>query len=109
MDKRWLEHYQQGVPKEINPESYSSLIDIFMETCTQHANHVSYSNMGNDITYAKLEELTRHFGAYLQGLGLEKGARIAIMMPNLLQYPVALFAILRAGYIVVNTLSLIHI
>ena len=64
---------------------------------------LAYSNLGSEITYTELDQLSRDFAAYLQQLGLEKGARIAIMMPNILQYPVAIFAILRAGYIVVNT------
>ncbi|MBA2648492.1 MAG: AMP-binding protein [Legionella sp.] len=103
MDKRWFEQYQEGVPHEIDSSQYVSLVDLFTESCNRHSQRIAYSNMGSDISYAKLNHLSRDFAAYLQQLGLEKGARIAIMMPNILQYPVVLFAILRAGYIVVNT------
>ncbi len=103
MDKRWFEQYQNGVPHEINPNQYSSLVALFKESCSKYANKIAYSNIGTNITFAQLDELSRDFAAYLQQLNLEKGARIAIMLPNLLQYPVALFGILRAGYVVVNT------
>lgn len=103
MDRRWFERYQDGVPHQIDSSQYLSLVSLFKESCHLHAHKVAYSNMGSEITYTELNQLTRGFAAYLQQLGLEKGARIAIMMPNLLQYPVALFAILRAGFIVVNT------
>lgn len=103
MDKRWLEHYQDGVPKEIDIDQYSSLVALFDESCAKYSERAAYANMGSEITYAQLEKLSRHFATYLQQLGLKKGARVAIMMPNLLQYPVALFAILRAGFVVVNT------
>ncbi len=103
MDKRWFEQYQEGVPHEIDSSQYLSLVDLFKDACSRHAKRISYANMGVEISYAKLDKLTRNLAAYLQQLGLEKGARIAIMMPNLLQYPVSLFAILRAGFVVVNT------
>lgn len=103
MDKRWFEQYQNGVPHEIDSSQYSSLIAVFTESCSKYAEKVAYSNMGCDLTFAELDELSRCFAAYLQQLNLEKGARVAIMMPNVLQYPVAIFGILRAGYVVVNT------
>ena len=103
MDKRWFEQYQNGVPHEIDPSQYLSLVSLFKESCSLYADRTAYTNLGSDITYAQLDHLTRDFAAYLQQLGLQKGARIAIMMPNLLQYPVALFGILRAGFVVVNT------
>lgn len=103
MDKRWFEQYQNGVPHEIDPSQYLSLVSLFKESCNQYANKVAYSNLGSEITYSQLDHLSRDLAAYFQQLGLKKGARIAIMMPNLLQYPVTLFAILRAGFIVVNT------
>lgn len=103
MDKRWFEQYQANVPHEIDPNRYLSLVALFNESCCQFADRIAYTNMGTSITYAQLDKLTQEFAAYLQHIGLKKGARVAIMMPNLLQYPVALFAILRAGYIVVNT------
>ena len=103
MDKRWFEQYQNNVPHEIDPNQYLSLVSLFQESCSHYAKRVAYSNLGTEITYAELNHLSRDFAAYLQQLGLEKGARVAIMMPNLLQYPIALFGILRAGYTVVNT------
>lgn len=103
MDKRWFEQYQNGVPHEIDASQYLSLVSLFKESCNLHAKKTAYSNLGNEITYEQLDHLTRDLGAYLQQLGMKKGARVAIMMPNLLQYPVAVFAILRAGFIVVNT------
>ncbi len=103
MDKRWFEQYQNGVPHEIDSSQYSSLIDLFQESCSKYAEKIAYSNFGSSITFAELDKLSRQFAAYLQQLNLQKGARIAIMLPNTLQYPVALFGILRAGFIVVNT------
>ncbi len=103
MDRRWFEQYQNNVPHEIDPNQYLSLVSIFQESCNHYAKRVAYSNLGTEISYAELNHLSRDFAAYLQQLGLEKGARVAIMMPNLLQYPIALFGILRAGYTVVNT------
>ncbi|RUR12809.1 AMP-binding protein [Legionella sp. km772] len=103
MDKRWFEQYQENVPHEIDSSHYLSLVSLFKESCHKYADRPSYSNLGTEITYAQLDKLSRDLAAYLQQLGMEKGARVAIMMPNILQYPVALFAILRAGYVVVNT------
>jgi long-chain acyl-CoA synthetase len=103
VDKRWFEQYQSGVPHEIDPTQYTSLVALFKESCHLHSKKVAYSNFGTEITYAQLDHLSRDFAAYLQQLGLTKGTRVAIMMPNLLQYPVALFGILRAGFVVVNT------
>ena len=104
MDKIWLSQYQEGVPHEINPEQYSSLVDLFEQSSQQHASSVAFTNMGSELTYKELDEKSRQFSAFLQNkLGLSKGDRVAVMMPNLMQYPVALFGILRAGMIVVNT------
>jgi len=103
VDKRWFEQYQDGVPHEIDSSEYQSLVSLFTTSCNKHSKLVAYSNLGTDLTYSELEQYTHDLAAYLQQLGLEKGARVAIMMPNILQYPVAIFAILRAGYIVVNT------
>lgn len=102
MDKIWLESYQQGVPHEINVNEFSSLTELFSKSCLTHADKPAYSNLGSSISFAQFEKLSQQLGRYLQSLSLEKGARIAIMMPNLLQYPVAIYAILRAGYTVVN-------
>ncbi|MBI2786437.1 MAG: AMP-binding protein [Legionella longbeachae] len=102
MDKRWFEQYQKGVPHEIDSSQYSSLVALFQEACRHYAKKTSYSNLGSSITFEELNELSRDFAAYLQQLNLNKGARVAIMLPNVLQYPVALFGIMRAGYVVVN-------
>lgn len=103
MEKLWLKQYQQGVPYEINLEEYSSLTDLFHQSCQQHAHQVAYANMNSTITYAQLNEQTKYLAAYLQSLDLPKGARVAIIMPNLIQYPITLFATLRAGFVVINT------
>lgn len=103
MDKVWLQHYQAGVPAKINPDAYSSLVAMFHESCEKFADHPAFSNLGTVITYRELAQLSQHFAAYLQQqLGLAKGDRIAIMLPNILQYPVVLFGALQAGLTVVN-------
>lgn len=103
MEKIWLAHYQDGVPYEINPNEYNSLVDVFKQTCLQHASNEAYVNLGTSITYRELDEKSSQFASFLQELGLTKGDRVALMMPNILQYPIALFGILRAGLVVVNT------
>ncbi len=104
MQKIWLARYPAQVPPEINPDRYASLIDMFEETVIRYGDQPAYINMGQTLTYRELELQSRYFAAYLQqGLGLQKGDRVALMMPNLLQYPIALFGILRAGLVVVNT------
>jgi long-chain acyl-CoA synthetase len=104
MEKIWLKNYPEGVPAEINPEQYSSLKHLFEEACRKYAAKPAFTNMGRTLTYAEMDELTRRFGAWLQQeAGLKKGDRIAIMMPNVLQYPIATFGALRAGLTVVNT------
>lgn len=102
MEKIWLKSYPAGVPAEINIDQYASLREVLEETCAQFASRPAYSCMGRTITFAELDRLSSAFGAFLQGRGLAKGARVALMMPNVLQYPVCLFGILRAGYTVVN-------
>lgn len=102
MEKIWLKNYDARVPAEINPDRYSSIVDIFEQAVEKYAANVSYINMGKSITFAELNSLSRDFAAYLQHSGLKKGDAVAIMMPNLIQYPVALFGILRAGLTVVN-------
>ncbi|MDC9606550.1 long-chain-fatty-acid--CoA ligase FadD [Xenorhabdus griffiniae] len=103
MEKVWLKHYPADVPAEIDPDRYSSLIEMFENAVARYADQVAFINMGEVMTFRKLEERSRAFAAYLQnGLGLKQGDRVALMMPNLLQYPVALFGILRAGMVVVN-------
>ena len=104
MDRIWLKQYPQGIPADVDVKAYSSLKDIFEKSCARFADLPAYGNMDHSITYRELDEASRAFGAYLQKVaGLKKGDRVAIMMPNLLQYPVALFGALRAGFTVVNT------
>lgn len=103
MEKIWLDNYPLDAPKTINVEEYQSLIEMFENAVQRHPDIPAYINMGQILTYRKLEERSRAFAAYLQNeLRLEKGERIALMMPNLLQYPIALFGALRAGLVVVN-------
>ncbi|OML04180.1 long-chain-fatty-acid--CoA ligase FadD [Yersinia pestis] len=103
MEKVWLKRYPADVPAEIDPDRYSSLIEMFENAALRYADQPAFINMGEVMTFRKLEERSRAFAAYLQqGLGLQKGDRVALMMPNLLQYPIALFGVLRAGMIVVN-------
>ncbi|WP_339719850.1 long-chain-fatty-acid--CoA ligase FadD [uncultured Paraglaciecola sp.] len=102
MEKIWLKNYDPRVPADIDPDRYSSIVDIFEQSIEKYSTNISYINMGKSITFAELDVLTRDFAAYLQSSGLKKGDAVAIMMPNLIQYPVALFGILRAGMTVVN-------
>ncbi len=103
VEKVWLKRYPEGVPAEIDPDKYGSLVEMFEESVSKFADLPAFVNMGQTITYRRLEEQSRAFAAYLQGeLKLERGDRVAVMMPNLLQYPIAVFGILRAGMTVVN-------
>ncbi len=101
-DRIWLSSYPQGVPADIDASQYTSLVALMQESFKKYGSRVAYSFMGKDITYAQIDSLSQAFAAYLQGLGLAKGDRVAIMMPNIPQYPVAVAAILRAGLVVVN-------
>ena len=104
MDKVWLNSYPEGVPAEIDPDAYSSINEIFDQSVIHYAERPAFSNFGVSITYAELDRQCRAFAAYLEKkAALKKGDRMAIMMPNLLQYPVAMFGALRAGITVVNT------
>ncbi|WP_158144847.1 long-chain-fatty-acid--CoA ligase FadD [Vibrio metschnikovii] len=103
MDKPWLSRYPTDVPETINPDQYLSLVEMFEQSVHKYADQPAFMNMGSVMTFRKLEERSRAFAAYLQNeLKLKKGDRVALMMPNLLQYPVALFGVLRAGMIAVN-------
>ncbi|MEZ3498865.1 long-chain-fatty-acid--CoA ligase FadD [Pantoea sp. KPR_PJ] len=103
MNRVWLKRYPQDVPAEINADRYTSLVDLFEQAVQRYSEQVAFINMGQPITYRQLEQKSRAFAAYLQTeLGLKKGDRVALMMPNLLQYPVTLFGVLRAGMVVVN-------
>ena len=103
MDRIWLKSYPPGVPADIDPNQLRSLKELLERTCAAHADNVAYVQMGTSITYRQLDELSRAFGAWLQEMGLKRGDRLAIMLPNTLQYPIALFGALRAGLAVVNT------
>ncbi|MGL4192790.1 MAG: long-chain-fatty-acid--CoA ligase FadD [Vibrio sp.] len=103
MDKPWLSCYPKDVPETINPDQYLSLVEMFEQSVQKYADQPAFMNMGAVMTFRKLEERSRAFAAYLQNeLKLKQGDRVALMMPNLLQYPVALLGILRAGMIAVN-------
>ncbi|MBX3709282.1 MAG: AMP-binding protein [Gammaproteobacteria bacterium] len=103
VEKIWLKSYQDGVPAEINPDAYQSLIEVFEKSCEEYSSQPAYYNLGNTLTYSQIDQYSRDFAAYLQHeLKLKKGDRFAIMMPNLLQYPIVMFGALRAGLIVVN-------
>jgi long-chain acyl-CoA synthetase len=104
VDRVWLKNYPAGVPADINPDEYPSIVAMFEESCERFAASPAYSNLGRTITYAELDRLSMQFAAWLQQVaGLRKGDRIALMMPNLLQYPIAVFGALRAGLAIVNT------
>ena len=102
MDKIWLKSYPPGVPAQIDPDEYRSLVHLFDDAFARYATRNAFVSMGRYLSYGELNAYSRHLGAWLQATGLQKGARVAIMAPNLLQYPIALVAILRAGYTVVN-------
>ncbi|MGH8299998.1 MAG: AMP-binding protein [Steroidobacteraceae bacterium] len=103
MNRFWLKSYPPGVPAEIDPARLRSLADLLRQACTAYRDRPAYEQMGRAITYGQLDELTRDFAAWLHAAGMAKGDRIAIMLPNTLQYPIALFGALRAGLTVVNT------
>nr|WP_314738725.1 long-chain-fatty-acid--CoA ligase FadD [uncultured Haemophilus sp.] len=103
MDKIWFDNYPPGAEKTIDVTKYDSLVEMFEAAVKRHPDMPAYINMGQILTFRKLEERSRAFAAYLQNeLRLEKGDRVALMMPNLLQYPIALFGALRAGLVIVN-------
>lgn len=103
MEKPWLKIYPAGVPANIDPTAYAMLIDMVDESLKKYADKTAFISMGKRLTFGDLDKLADQFGAYLQSRGLQAGDRVAIMMPNLLQYPIALFGAMRAGLIVVNT------
>jgi len=103
MEKPWLKSYPPGVPAHIDLSGYSSIVDVLEHSCSKYKDRMAYHNMGAELSYSELDYLTRNFAASLQDMGLQPGDRIALMMPNILQYPVALFGALRAGLVIVNT------
>src|SRR6185369_10533368 len=103
MEQIWLRHYPPGIPAEVDVHEFASLSEMLLRSCRRFGELPACSNMGASMTYAELDRSSRNFAAYLQkSLGLHKGDRVAVMMPNLLQYPVALLGVLRAGMVVVN-------
>lgn len=102
MEKFWIRSYPAGVPAEIDYTRYRSLVHLMEESFARHAQRDAYVCMGKSITYADVDRMSRQLGAWLQAQGLQPGARVALMMPNVLQYPVAIAAVLRAGFVVVN-------
>ena len=102
MDRIWLRSYPEGVDAEVRYDEYRSVGDLFDKCVAQFRERPAYSCMGKSISYGELDKLSRDFGAWLLAKGLGKGARVAIMLPNVLQYPVVLFGTLRAGCTVVN-------
>ncbi len=101
-DRPWLAAYPQGVPADIDPTQYSSLVQLMEQAFRDYAARTAYSFMGKEVTFAEVDALSRQFAAYLQGLGMARGDRVALMMPNIPQYPIAVAAVLRAGFVVVN-------
>ena len=102
MEKLWLKHYPSGVPAEIRTDVYPSLVALLDESFTKYRDQPAYKFMGKSFSFGQIDELSRVFAAYLQAQGLERGDRVAIMLPNVPQYPVAVAGILRAGFVVVN-------
>ena len=98
----WLHAYPEGVPADVDTRAYASLVELMQDSFQRFSDRTAFSFMGRDMSYAELDHLSQVFAAYLQSLGLLAGDRVAIMLPNVLQYPVAVAAILRAGYVVVN-------
>lgn len=102
MDKPWVKSYPEGVPAEIDASAYRSVSDLLEDSFRKNRDRRAFVCMGKAITYGELDEMSRRLAAWFQLKGLQRGARVALMMPNVLQYPVAIAAVLRAGYIVVN-------
>lgn len=103
MEKPWLQHYPAGIPANIDSTQYKTVVEMVEESFVKYANQPAFIFMGKSMTFKELDEKSLAFGAYLRSRGLEPGDRVALMMPNLLQYPIALFGVLRAGLILVNT------
>jgi long-chain acyl-CoA synthetase len=102
MERIWLKSYPPGVPAEIDTHQYASLVELFEKSIRAYADRPAFTSMGKTLRFSELDAMARNFGAWLQAKGLAKGARVAIMMPNCLQYPIAMFGTLRAGCVVVN-------
>ena len=103
MEKVWVKNYQDGVPEEVDFKAYSSIVDLLEQSFDKYSERPAFHNMGTTLTYAEIDLGSKRFASFLQNeLKLEKGSRVALMMPNILQYPIALFGTLRAGMVAVN-------
>ena len=102
MEKVWLKQYPEGVPAEVKTDLYPSLVALVEESFRKYRDLPAYKFMGRTVTFGQVDDASRALAAYLQGLGLARGDRVALMMPNVPQYPVAVAAVLRAGFVVVN-------
>ena len=102
MDKQWLKQYPAGVPAEIDVNQYETVSQVLEESMKKYASRTAFICMGKQVSYGQLDTLSRNLGAWLQSRGIAAGGRVAIMMPNIMQYPVCVAAILRAGFVVVN-------
>src|SRR5258705_9078345 len=102
MDRFWLKSYPPGVPSDIDPSVYPSVVALLEESFSKYRDQRAYVCMDKALTFGEVDTLSKALAAWLQGRGLARGARVAIMMPNVLQYPVAVAAVLRAGFIAVN-------
>lgn len=101
-DRPWFSAYPPGMPRTVDLQAYASLVDVLEQSCARYGEQIAYECMGTTLRFTDLDRLSRDFAAYLQLAGLQRGDRVALMMPNLLQYPLALFGVLRAGLVVVN-------
>lgn len=102
-ERPWLKNYEKGVPANIDPDAYPTVVALLEETFKKYGKKPAFSCMGKELTFAQVDKMSRDFGAYLQSRGLKPGDKVAMMMPNLLQYPIAMFGALRAGLVIVNT------
>jgi len=103
LENFWKDKYPADIPAEINPDQYPNILAVLKESCQRFADKPAFSNLGKTITYGEMYKLSGDFAAYLQKhSGLQAGDRVAIQMPNVLQYPIAVFGAMRAGYVVVN-------
>jgi long-chain acyl-CoA synthetase len=102
MERFWLKNYPAGVPHDVDYNQYTSIAQLIEEAFAKYRNRKAYVCMDKTIRFGEVDDLSKALAAYFQAKGLQKGDRIALMMPNVLQYPVAIAAVLRAGYVVVN-------
>jgi long-chain acyl-CoA synthetase len=103
IERPWLASYPANVPAQVNVDEYPSIVSVLEQACKNFSNNPAFSNFGTVLTYSDIDRLSARFAAYLLGeLKLKKGDRVALMMPNVLQYPIAIFGVLRAGLTVVN-------